>query len=162
MECAHLSCRHDGAGKFDTARQARSQGAFVITAFNRRTYLRAFIVASIACLNLSQPAAAAYTESWMNDQDVKAYAQQHVKHPPVATSGATNGATAVKPAQQAVRPPSKAPAAAHVDAKPASKPHAAPAKTRKVQHPASADPKVHAVAKPKVAPAAHTSATLQR
>jgi hypothetical protein len=159
VECAHLSCRHDGAGKFDTARQARSQGAFVITAFNRRTHLRAFLVASIACLNLSQPAAAAYTESWMNDQDVKAYAQQHAKHAPVATSSAT---ASVKPARQAVRSPSKAPAAAHADAKPASKPHAAPAKPRKVQHAASADPKAHAVAKPKAAPAAHTIATLQR
>jgi hypothetical protein len=158
VECAHLSCRHDGAGKFDTARQARSQGAFVITAFNRRTYLRAFLVASIACLNLSQPAAAAYTESWMNDHDVKAYAQQHAKHAPVATSSAT----AVKPARQAVRSRSKAPAAAHVDAKPASKTQAAPAKTRKVQHPASADPKAHAAGKPKAAPAAHTSATIQR
>ncbi|WDS00975.1 hypothetical protein [Burkholderia ambifaria] len=157
VECAHLSCRHDGAGKFDTARQARSQGAFVITAFNRRTHLRAFLVASIACLNLSQPAAA-YTESWMNDQDVKAYAQQHAKHAPVASSSAA----AVKPARQAARSPSKAPAAAHADAKPASKPHAAPAKTGKVQHAASADPKAHAVAKPKAAPAAHTIATLQR
>jgi len=159
VECAHLSCRHDGAGKFDTARQARSQGAFVITAFNRRTYLRAFLVASIACLNLSQPAAAAYTESWMNDHDVKAYAQQHAKHAPVASSSA---AASVKPARQAVRSPSKAPAAAHADAKPASKTHAAPAKPRKVQHPASADPKAHAAGKPKAAPAAHTSATIQR
>lgn len=136
----------------------RSQGAFVITAFTRRTHLRAFLVASIACLNLSQPAAAAYTESWMNDHDVKAYAQQHVKHAPVASSSAA----AMKPARQAVRSPSKAPAAAHADAKPASKPHAAPAKTGKVQHAASADPKAHAVAKPKAAPAAHTIATIQR
>ncbi len=116
-------------------------------------------MASIACLNLSQPAAAAYTESWMNDHDVTAYAQQHVKHAPVVTSSAT---ASVKPARQAVRSPSKAPAAAHADAKPASKPHAAPAKTGKVQHAASADPKAHAVAKPKAAPAAHTIATLQR
>ncbi|MBR8128992.1 transcriptional regulator [Burkholderia ambifaria] len=93
----------------------------------------------------------------MNDHDVTAYAQQHAKHPPVATSSAT----AVKPAQQAVRSPSKAPVAAHVSAKPASKTHAAPAKPRKVQHPASADPKVHAAAKPKAAPAAHTSAVIQ-
>ncbi len=114
-------------------------------------------MASIACLNLSQPAAAAYTESWMNDHDVTAYAQQHVKHPPVATSSAT----AVKPAQQAVRSPSKAPVAAQVSAKPASKTHAAPAKPRKVQHSASADPKAHAAAKPKAAPAAHTSAVIQ-
>ncbi len=114
-------------------------------------------MASIACLNLSQPAAAAYTESWMNDHDVTAYAQQHVKHPPVATSSAT----AVKPAQQAVRSPSKAPVAAQVSAKPASKTHAAPAKHRKVQHSASADPKAHAAAKPKAAPAAHTSAVIQ-
>ncbi|UEP30253.1 MULTISPECIES: transcriptional regulator [unclassified Burkholderia] len=114
-------------------------------------------MASITCLNLSQPAAAAYTESWMNDRDVNAYAKQ-VKHPPVAT----RSATAVKPAQQAVRSPSKVPAAAHADAKPASKTHAAPAKTRKVQHAASTDPKVHAAAKPKAAAAAHTSVTIQR
>ncbi|RQR33042.1 transcriptional regulator [Burkholderia sp. Bp9143] len=92
----------------------------------------------------------------MSDHDVKAYAHQ-VKHPSVAASGVT----AVKPGQQAVRSKPSAPAAAHVDAKPASKAHAAPAKTRKVEHAVSADPKAHVAAKPKVARAAHTSAAIR-
>lgn len=128
------------------------KGAFVITAFNRRTHVRAFLVASVAYLNLAHPASAAYTESWMSDHDVKAYAQQ-VKHPPVAASSAA----AVKPGRQTVRSQSKAPVAAHAGAKPAPKAHAAPAKTGKVQHAAGAEPKVHVAAKPKAAGPAHTS-----
>ncbi|RQR47439.1 transcriptional regulator [Burkholderia sp. Bp9140] len=91
----------------------------------------------------------------MSDHDVKAYAQQ-VKHPP----GAAHSATAAKPGQQPVRSPSKAPAAAHADAKPVSKAHATPAEARKVQHVVGADPKVHAAAKPKAARAARTSAAI--
>lgn len=133
------------------------KGAFVITAFNRRTHVRAFLVASVASLNLSQPASAAYTESWMSDHDVNAYAQQ-VKHPPVAASRAA----AMKPARQTARSPSNAPAAAHADAKPASQAHAAPTKARKVEHAVGADPKVRPVAaKPKTARAAHTSAAIR-
>ncbi|WP_230951649.1 transcriptional regulator [Burkholderia diffusa] len=150
---AHLSCRHDGA---DTGRRASSQGAFAITAFNRRTRIRAFLVASIAFLNLAQPAAAAYTESWMSDHDVKEYAHQ-VKHSPVAASGAT----AVKPGRQTGSSRSNAPAAAHADAKPASNAHAAPAKTRKVEHAVGIDPKAPVVEKPKVVQTAHKRAAIQ-
>ncbi|MGU7837940.1 transcriptional regulator [Burkholderia sp. AW33-5] len=152
-ECAHLSCRHDGA---DTGRRASSQGAFVITAFNRRTQIRAFLVASVAYLNLSQPASAAYTESWMSDHDVKEYAHQ-IKHSPVAASGVT----AVKPGRQTGSSRSNAPAAVHADAKPVSKAHAAHAKTRKVERAVGIDPKAPVVAKPKAVQTAHKTAAVQ-
>ncbi|WP_322025878.1 transcriptional regulator [Burkholderia sp. BCC1977] len=92
----------------------------------------------------------------MSDHDVKEYAHQ-VKHPPVAASSAA----AVKPGRQTVRAQSNAPAAAHADAKPASKAPAAPAKTGKVQQAAGADPKTHVAAKPKAARPAHTSAAIR-
>jgi len=113
-------------------------------------------VASVAYFNLSHPASAAYTESWMSDHDVKEYAHQ-VKHPPVTASGAA----AVKPGQQTVHTQSKAPAATHADAKPVSKAHAAAAKVSKVQHAGSADPKVPVAAKPKAARAVRTSAAVR-
>ncbi|WP_230940515.1 transcriptional regulator [Burkholderia territorii] len=139
-----------------TARQASSQGAFVITALNRRTHIRAFLVASVAYLNLSQAASAAYTESWMSDHDVKEYAQQ-VKHSPVAA----HAAAPVKPGRQPASSTSNARAAAQADAKPVSKPHAAAGKTGKVEHAAGVDPKTPVVAKPKVARTAHQSATIK-
>jgi len=91
----------------------------------------------------------------MSDHDVKEYAHQ-VKHPPVAASGAA----AVKPGRQTVRLQSKAPAAAHADAKPVSKAHAA-AKVSKVQHAGSAESKVPVAAKPKAARAVRTSAAVR-
>lgn len=112
-------------------------------------------MASVAYFNLSHPASAAYTESWMSDHDVKEYAHQ-VKHPPVAASGAA----AVKPGPQTVRLRSNAPAAAHAGVKPVSKTHAA-AKVSKVQHAGSADPKGPAAAKPKAARAVRTGAAVQ-
>ncbi|WP_082012229.1 transcriptional regulator [Burkholderia sp. A9] len=133
-----------------------AQGAPVITASNRRTHVRAFLVASVAYFNLSNPASAAYTEAWMSDHDVNAYAQQ-AKHPPVAA----NTPTAVKQAPKAARPPSKAPAAAHADANHAAKPHAAPAQARTSHHVGSADSKLQVAAHPKGPRAAHTgTATL--
>lgn len=107
-------------------------------------HVRAFLVASVAYFNLSHPASAAYTESWMSDQDVKAYSQQ-VQHAPAATRRSSTA----KPAQQPVGSQSAAPAAAHADTKPASKAPAAAAKARKVQHAGKADPKRPVVAKPK-------------
>ncbi|WP_231110440.1 transcriptional regulator [Burkholderia territorii] len=139
-----------------TARRASSQGAFVITALNRRTHVRAFLVASIAYLNLSQPASAAYTESWMSDHDVNAFAQQ-AKHSPVAASAAT----AVKPGRQTASSRSNAPAVAHAAGKPVSNAPAVPAKTRKVEHAAGIDPKAPVVAKPKVVRTTHKSATIR-
>lgn len=91
-------------------------------------------MASVAYFNLSHPASAAYTESWMSDQDVKAYSRQ-VRQAPVATS---------RPS--AAKPASKAPAAA------------AAAKARKVQHAGKAEPKQPVVAKPKVTRVARTGA----
>ncbi len=91
-------------------------------------------MASLAYFNLSHPASAAYTESWMSDQDVKAYSRQ-VRQAPVATSRSS-----------AAKPASKAPAAA------------AAAKARKVQHAGKAEPKQPVVAKPKVTRVARTGA----
>ncbi|KWF26984.1 transcriptional regulator [Burkholderia diffusa] len=92
----------------------------------------------------------------MSDHDVKEYAHQ-VKHSPVAASGAT----AVKPGRQTGSSRSNAPAAAHADAKPASNAHAAPAKTRKVEHAVGIDPKAPVVEKPKVVQTAHKRAAIQ-
>ncbi|WP_238594177.1 hypothetical protein [Burkholderia pyrrocinia] len=152
-ECAHLLCRHDNA---DTGRQARSQGAPVITASNRRTHVRAFLVASLACLNLAHPASAAYTEAWMSDRDVKEYARQ-VKHPTVAASSST----AAKQVRQPVRSRSTGAVVAHADAKPAAKAHPAAAKGRKLQDARSVEPKPKAVANPQGARALRTGTAVR-
>ncbi len=112
-------------------------------------------MASVAYLNLSHPASAAYTESWMSDQDVKAYSRQ-VKQAPVAT----RRSAAAKPAQRPVGSQSIVPAAAHADAKPASKAPAAAAKARKVPHAGKADPKQQVAVKPKGARAARKGAAV--
>ena len=92
----------------------------------------------------------------MSDHDVKEYAHQ-VKHSPVAASGAA----AVKPGRKPGSSRSNAPVAAHADAKPVSKAHAAPAKTRKVEHAVGIDPKAPVVAKPKAVRATHKSVAIQ-
>lgn len=154
-ECRHLSCGHDRA---DTARQARSQGASVITAFNRRTHIRAFLVASIACFTLSHPASAAYTESWMSDHDVKTYAEQ-TRRAPVAASHAV----AVKPALHRVRskPNMPAVARAHATARTKSQPATASAKAPTVQHAAVATTQARVAAQPKANPLARASTPVQ-
>ncbi|KFG98538.1 hypothetical protein GQ56_0103235 [Burkholderia paludis] len=104
--------------------------------------MRAFLVASFACLNLAHSASAAYTEAWMSDSDVKEYARQ-VRHP-AAAAGSSSVAKQARPV--AARAASQG--AARAGAKPAvqAQPAVDRSRGRPLHDARRADPKRKAVA----------------